>query len=293
MTEFYVVCYRMVDGIQIDNLLFSAGVIWSGKKFGGINTLPKHDNLFIDSGGFNVIKRWGVFPFSVDEYLDFVRQYNPSMFAVMDYPCEPELGSRPKHLKTNRERIEETIKNTSEIIDKWDDESKPIPVIQGYTRSEYLYCIDRLRDQGLITDYMAVGSLCVRKRITEIRGVLRMIKKELPKTRLHAFGIKLSAMDDPLMWELVYSCDSNAWIMPIHSGKLYVYTGKRITEVRPEARLNGVEQRTICLRAYLECWAKLKLKYSDPNQRKIEDFNCPQKEGVHKPLENAGIVGGV
>ena len=85
-------------------------------------------------------------------------------------------------------------------------------VIQGYRVEEYLYSIDRIKEQGLLTDLMAIGSLCVRKKISEVRKIILLIRKNLPsRVKLHGFGVDLRFLRDPAIFNALYSTDTAAW----------------------------------------------------------------------------------
>lgn len=272
MTEFYVVCYhkRFSKSITVDNLMVSAG--HSHTKSKGF-TLPKYAlpyrRLFLDSGGYQLLNKFGDFPFSVDDYLNYVNSVKPDFFASMDYPCEPEI-SRKKGLRTNKERIDKTIGNTIEILDKWEGKSKFVPVIQGYTKNEYRYCVNQMQEQNLITDYMAIGSLCIRKEPNKVKAIIRLIHTLLPKIKIHCFGVTLNIFNDSAeMWNIVHSWDTQAWYLQ-QADYVQVFTGKRLKKVFPKKKsLHGREFNYIDLKAYLEYWNYLKSKYENTGQQKL------------------------
>lgn len=70
-------------------------------------------SLAIDSGGFTAHKRWGKYPWSHEQYVEFInkmsRDVTLDFCAVMDYACEHQVNRQT--YKTNRSRIQATIKN--------------------------------------------------------------------------------------------------------------------------------------------------------------------------------------
>ena len=69
------------------------------------------------------------------------------------------------------------------------------------------------KEHGLIDkfDYIAIGSTCRRHKTKEVRKIIMTLSKELKGKKLHAFGVKLSVLDDFNIWNALYSCDSSAW----------------------------------------------------------------------------------
>ncbi|WP_054839681.1 hypothetical protein [Thermococcus sp. JCM 11816] len=126
----------------------------------------------------------------------------------MDYPCEPGVN-REVH-RTNKERIEATISNAIKCLDL--DGVNWVMVVQGYTIDEYLYAIDRIKEQGLLTEVMAIGTLCTRRSISAAREAILAIRKALPRwVKLHGFGVDLRFLRDPTIFHALYSTDTGAW----------------------------------------------------------------------------------
>lgn len=49
------------------------------------------ENLFVDSGGYSFMKGKGEYETSEAAYLDYVTKVSPEVFALRDYPCEPDI----------------------------------------------------------------------------------------------------------------------------------------------------------------------------------------------------------
>ncbi len=181
----------------------------------GHNTPLKYsyETLFIDSGGFYSSMHTGKYTKSDDEYLQFIEKVMPEYFALRDFPCEPQLLK--KQGLTVRQNIRRTVDNHIALIDKLPNyciNSEPVPVIQGWTKGDYLGCLDAFKEQGLMSNYMAVGSVCRRASVSIIQNIIVSIRDNIPAwVHLHGFGIKLTALSDLAIWNALYSIDSGAW----------------------------------------------------------------------------------
>ena len=139
-----------------------------------------------------------------------IRYLQPHFYATMDYSLEPSI-TRLAGLMTNESRIQATVEAALELAE-WETQlpGKLVPVIQGYSLSEYLHCLELYREAGLIRPYMAVGSMC-RRRNSAVLGELipgiHRAAQEYGCERLHFFGLKLSP--DLVPYEdMIWSRDS-------------------------------------------------------------------------------------
>jgi hypothetical protein len=169
---------------------------------------------FLDSGGYLMLMRYGHYPFSVVNYANLVARLRPHYYATMDFACEPDLVDAKKTiLKTVKERIEATVENALKLSE-WENQlpGQMVPVIQGYSLDEYLFCLDLYNQAGLIRDYMAIGSMCRRISKDQLAILIPSIyhyAQKLGVSRLHFFGLKLSSDLEPYR-EFIYSRDSAA-----------------------------------------------------------------------------------
>ena len=105
----------------------------------------------------------------------------------------------------------EAVENAIKLMDLADDINW-VMVVQGYTADEYLYCVDKIKDQGLITPLMAIGSLCTRKKIAQARKIILTVRENLPSTvDLHGFGVDFRFLRDLAIFKALYSTDTAAW----------------------------------------------------------------------------------
>jgi hypothetical protein len=59
---------------------------------------------------------------------------------------------------------------------------------------------------------MAIGSICQRKGTKGVKMIVQHVHREVPpETKLHTFGLQLSALKDPEIKSIVHSSDSGAW----------------------------------------------------------------------------------
>jgi queuine/archaeosine tRNA-ribosyltransferase len=171
------------------------------------------DNLFIDSGGYSLLKHRSDYQTSNQEYLDYVEKHGPELFTLRDYSCEPSLLRNRN--KTVHEHQQLTTKNHRELlnsIERRGIESQPVTVIQGWKPHEYLDHLDNLQANGLLTEYVAIGSICRRHQTKEVNKIIHTVRRELPqKYKLHAFGVKTRVLKSPQTMDALDSADSTAY----------------------------------------------------------------------------------
>jgi hypothetical protein len=176
--------------------------------------------MFLDSGGFSFFSRWGDYPFSPDEYLRLVEHpyygYQPLAWASLDYPCEEDTRRR-LGLMSNLERIEATLDYLAWFTEHatW---AGMVPVVQGYTIDERLYCLEEMARRGLAKPFMAIGSLCALKSQREIDAVVNALGSTATTilsypVAWHLFGVKLSylSLGRANGIPFVFSFDTAAW----------------------------------------------------------------------------------
>lgn len=180
------------------NVMYSAGSFWDSETRElrrGYRFKPFFGWRWLDSGGYNLLNIYGYYPFSVINYANLVAYLQPHFYATMDYSLEPSI-TRLSNLETNESRIQATVAAAIELVE-WENQlpGKLVPVIQGYSLSEYLFCLELYREAGLIRQYMAVGSMCRRRNsavLGELISGIHRAAQEYGCERLHFFGLKLS-----------------------------------------------------------------------------------------------------
>lgn len=181
-----------------------------------VRSVPKNVNkLFIDSGGFSFFFKMKEYPDSYLNYLRFVYRKKADYFANRDYPNEPQV--RQKWGVTVRENQLRTIENQvkiMELIDTYYPKLKPrfVAVLQGWFLDDYLWMLDYMKEHGLLTNLIGLGTMCRRGQEKQIREYILAIRKELPrKYKLHGFGLKFGVLRYKDVWESLYSADSMAY----------------------------------------------------------------------------------
>jgi hypothetical protein len=211
-------------------VMYSAAGMWTGDKWGNRKRYPRQaSETWLDFGGFTLLNKYPDYPFSPMAALNLVTWLKPDYFASLDYPCEPDISRSLARLMTNQERIEKTVTNAVEMAQGLDmlhpAKSVMVPVIQGYTLQEYEYCLGLYAQAGLLREYMAVGSVCRRWKVAELRQIIPAIwqaARDRGVERLHWFGLKVL----PELQPYIYSMDT-ATILDDYSSELRGARGGR------------------------------------------------------------------
>lgn len=172
------------------------------------------ENLFIDSGGYSFIKGMGEYQTPARDYLDYIKDVSPNAFALRDYPCEPDVLE--EHNRTIKDHQDMTTDAHIELMNLLESEyaidAEVVSVVQGRSVDEYLRHLDDLREHGVLTDYVGIGSVCGRHATKEIKPIVEAIDKATPsKTKIHTFGTKVSCLQQRELVERIDSMDSMAY----------------------------------------------------------------------------------
>jgi len=163
---------------------------------------------FLDSGAFTFLKQYGKFPFTYGEYLGCVSRFKPSLYANMDWCCEPSVRNRTKH--TVDTHIALTVENGMQLIDF--DKERFVMVIQGWEWEDYISCCEMIREQGLFTPVMGVGTICGRTDAKQVYDILKSIRASIPDwVKLHCFGVSLNLLRYKEIYDRIDSIDTFAW----------------------------------------------------------------------------------
>jgi len=257
------------------NLMFSAGHYWKRKKFSVPKLLP-HKELFLDSGGYQLITKFKDYPFSVEDYMRYVVQVNPDYVATLDYPCDARFPSE----LSNKERIEKTVNNAETLLDYRLDNTV-VPVFQGYSLSEYQYCLDLYKEKGLIQPLMGIGSVCIRKKRKEVKQIINLLAHQT-NCKLHVFGLNLAFLKDPEIRRHVYSFDTFAWNIVSKFGQVQVFTGKCRKSLHSKNLLDDEERHFLSLRAILDYYDFLSEKWQQTNYGNSQEWSLDKFSEVSK-----------
>jgi hypothetical protein len=208
MNEYYIGWHQPVNGVS-GCRSFDRSMISVNRLLGRKSPFPVN-NWILDSGAFTRISS-GKGHLSVERYASEVNRWtdNGNLVAAVcqDYMCEPFILaitglSIEQHQLLTVQNYDRLIALTSTYI---------MPVIQGYEISDYLNHLELYQDRLAINQWVGVGSVCKRNsNAGSIESILIAIKTARPDLKLHGFGIKTTALQSPLVWDLLHSADSQA-----------------------------------------------------------------------------------
>lgn len=178
----------------------------NNRPWGGI------ESLIIDSGGYSLMLQTGEHR-DTETYLDYCARVGADVFAVQDYPCEPEILEKyGRNVENHQKMTTERTADCLDMTDKRDMDADPMAVVQGWTVDDYLAHVDSLRDRGLLTERLAIGSICRRGVDVELAAIIRAVGDATPpSTKLHAFGVKVGVLSQPGIVDTLASADSCAY----------------------------------------------------------------------------------
>lgn len=163
----------------------------------------------LDSGGFTELERFGGWRTCVSEYVEAVERYGEEIgrlewAAPMDWMCEPQMLEQTG--LSVREHQDRTVANFLELRGR----GPFIPVLQGWTVSEYETCVELYRSAGVnlaAEPVVGVGSVCRRQSTAEIAQIIHALHGA--GIRTHGFGVKKEGVSR--YGRLLTSADSMAW----------------------------------------------------------------------------------
>jgi len=163
--------------------------------------------FMMDSGAFAVILKYGKYPFTLEEYAEGIAKWHPDIAWTMDYPCEPSVQKRGGYNPKTAQEL--TMDNQIRLLDL---NTNTQMVVQGWEISDYLANLDRIKEQGLLTEHLGIGSICRRGQTTQIARIIRAVHNNVPGwVKLHGFGVKVSVLADTDAKFHLYSADSESW----------------------------------------------------------------------------------
>jgi hypothetical protein len=167
----------------------------------------------LDSGAFTELARYGHYRHSVQEHADQIKLWKTCgqlLTAVsQDYMTEPFILEKTGLTIADHQRL--TIERYDKLLE-CDTGVYILPVLQGYQPEEYVAHIRQYGGRLGYGMWVGVGSVCKRNSKPEqIEAVLRAIKRERPDLRLHGFGLKITALGNKVVRDLLWSADSMAW----------------------------------------------------------------------------------
>ena len=194
----------------------AAGVMVSVNQLRNRKSNFAVNDWILDSGAFTEIARHGGYRSGIEEYYwqicRWARCGNLLIAVAQDWMCEPFAINRTGLNVEIHQRL---------TIDRYDalfalnPPVRIMPVLQGYRSSDYLVHLQQYGDRLTKNQWVGVGSVCRRNgNSDEIANILKGIKLLRPDLKLHGFGLKILALENPEVRHLLYSCDSMAWSYP-------------------------------------------------------------------------------
>lgn len=189
------------------------------------NQLWNGPSWFVDSGGApDTIKANDGHAEPIEDYIDYLadppikyrddpEEIEIDYYALRDWPCEPDV--REALDLSVDELLDLTVRDhrrTLELAEEAGIEAEPVAVLQGWEPEDYLECLDRFFEAGLVTDHIGIGSICRRAPLDEIVEVVAKIRQALPdRCSIHGFGVKKNVFEDDSALFSFDSADSTAW----------------------------------------------------------------------------------
>jgi len=163
----------------------------------------------LDSGGFTELGTYGAWYTTPREYIAEVHRYTRSMpyllwVAPQDWMCEPSILAKTRLTVADHQRL--TVENFLRLRHHLGE--VVIPVLQGWTRDDYLRCVELYEECGvdLAREHtVGLGTVCRRQDTAEAAHIVR----SLDGIRLHGFGIKITGLR--VFGDALVSADSMAW----------------------------------------------------------------------------------
>lgn len=207
--KFFIGLHQPGDARHFDRAFVSVNRIRSRRS-----AVPASEWI-MDSGAFTEISRHGAYRESAVAYAGLVNHWHRvsggAMVAAVsqDYMCEPFILGITGMTVADHQRL--TIERYDQIRAAV-HAAYVMPVLQGYTPTEYVSHIRQYGARLAPGMWVGVGSVCKRNGDPRaIEAVLLAIRAERPDLRLHGFGLKKTALGSGVVRQILHSADSLAW----------------------------------------------------------------------------------
>lgn len=164
-----------------------------------------------DSGGFSELSIHGRWVVCHREYASRTAREAEEIggldwAAPQDWMCEPQiLAKTGLSVEEHQRRTVRSLLELRNLTDKvhW------IPVLQGWTASDYLRCVDLYHEAGIdltVEPLVGLGSVCRRQSTKMAASLIDDLGRTL---RLHGFGFKMQGLRASA--HVLAASDSLAW----------------------------------------------------------------------------------
>lgn len=210
MNRFYLGTHRPTWLRRLDFPLFvSHSVLRTRKSCFLPATVP---SWALDSGAFTELGHFGEWRTPLAEYVEATRRYSEEIgrmdfAAPMDWMCEEKILAKTGLSVTEHQA--RTVGNYLDLRAAAPD-LPYIPVLQGWTREDYLRCVERYDSAGIdLTSLplVGLGTVCRRQGMKEIDVIVQELARG--GIHLHGFGVKADGLAKYGTW--LESSDSLAW----------------------------------------------------------------------------------
>lgn len=209
MIDFYLGTHRPYWLSRCEVKLFV-----SNRTLRVLKRLPRAKSPWaLDSGGFSELSLFGRWLTSPRRYVQDVRVYASLIgllewASIQDWMCEPAILKKTGLTVEHHQLL--TLWNYLELR-SLAPEIQWVPVIQGWTRDQYLWHADMYESAGVDLQKLprvGLGSIC-RRQATEMARRLVVTLEVGRGYAIHGFGMKKQAIDN--LGGLLTSADSMAW----------------------------------------------------------------------------------
>jgi hypothetical protein len=191
----------------------SVALMVSLNAFAGRSRFPHaRAPWFLDSGGFTMLAKYGLWPFGPQEFIRRVSKVSAQVgkvrwIAPQDWMCEPDMVAKTGLSVVEHQR--RTVANFVQLREL--APSLPIiPVLQGWEIGDYYDCRRMYEAAGVDLTrepLVGVGSVCRRQHVREVAVMIEDLAGD--GLRLHGFGFKKEGLR--LAGHALASADSLAW----------------------------------------------------------------------------------
>lgn len=142
-----------------------------------------------------------------EDYTSNIELWRPDVAWTMDFPCEPSVRKAGNYDPKQAQIL--TNENSRKLEELTDF---PVShVVQGWTLDDYMRNLELIKEEGLMTGRLGIGSICRRGKTQEVSRIIREVRRNVPGwVKLHGFGIKTDVLNTPARYDL-YSADSMSW----------------------------------------------------------------------------------
>ncbi len=182
-----------------------------------------------DCGGFVATFKWGgIYPYTPEQYMEWLYSWHPQWAATMDFCCEDEITGGRRGIV--RERQQKTTDMTYHFWRHYKDVPWAwVPTIQGWTVEDYIRHAIEMKPliDGMAAYYgpgryfrVGIGTLCRRANAQMIREVVLSVSAILDDIPIHLWGVKKTTFKSSIALPLnIMSVDSAAFNGMFGSGR--------------------------------------------------------------------------